>query len=665
MLANMIQSFISAISQLLRRSVMWVTVLALFLAAALTGTLLLAFKTNLGVFEERIGSMTWRMFPDNRLEERITLVSIDEKSLSEVGPWPWPRSVMAELVSEIDSTGAQLQIHDIVYPAGERPGEELFERALATGNRSVLAQLPVIQSNDSLRSGTLTHSISGISCGNQTQGGYFPVAESFIGANSSLVNIPKGHITPIIDSDGAIRKIPAVVCVDGEPYPALSIAPFFHAINTERWEASISERGGLLSPYRTLQLDAYPGLNIPLDDSGNLRISFRESPSAFRSISAVDVLNGNYDATFFDNVWVLVGATAFGLDDIVPTPYSGATPGVELQARMLGSLLDTAVPYTPKGAPLALGLLSTLFALVLWAVAILRGRFAFIGLPLVALLAPILAVVTHGLMLTSLNLWIGWLFPAAFGLIAACLLLLVEQARLRMERSRVMQNLASYLPSDAAKQVAFSLPTSNIEAHRCDVTLLSTDLRNFSAIGESRPPEESASVLHYFFTKVTAIVEKHGGKIHEFKGDSVLALWDGQGIAPATQALSAAREIEADVNATLLPETGIDGLEPLAVGIGIEQGPVLVGSIGPAHRRAHTLCGETVTVTLRIQEMTAELASPILIGEVAARHLRDFELQSMGSYLLPGLTTQHILFSPSSQSQDSRLGLTLVSGGLG
>ena len=332
MLANVIQPVINAISPLLRRSIFLVSVLALALAAALTGALLLTLKTNLGVFEERIGGMTWRMFPDNRLEERITLVSIDEKSLSEVGPWPWPRSVMAELVSEIDSTGAQLQIHDIVYPAGERPDEELFERALAISNRSVLAQLPVIQSGDSLRSGTLTHSLTGISCGDQTQNGYFPVAESFIGTNSSLVNIPKGHITPIIDSDGAIRKIPAVVCVDNEPYPALSIAPFFHVINTQRWEASISERGGLLGPYRTLQLDAYPGLNIPLDDSGNLRISFRGSPSAFRSISAVDVLNGNYDTALFDNVWVLVGATAFGLDDIVPTPYSGATPGVELQA---------------------------------------------------------------------------------------------------------------------------------------------------------------------------------------------------------------------------------------------------------------------------------------------------------------------------------------------
>ena len=60
-----------------------------------------------------------------------------------------------------------------------------------------------------------------------------------------------------------------------------------------------------------------------------------------------------------------------------------------------------------------------------------------------------------------------------------------------------------------------------------------------------------------------------------------------------------------------------------------------MGSIGPAHRRANTLCGETVSITLRVQEMTPELATTILIGEVAARHLRDFKLQSMGVFLLP------------------------------
>ncbi|MCB1718129.1 MAG: hypothetical protein KDK05_23620, partial [Candidatus Competibacteraceae bacterium] len=86
-------------------------------------------------------------------------------------------------------------------------------------------------------------------------------------------------------------------------------------------------------------------------------------------------------------------------------------------------------------------------------------------------------------------------------------------------------------------------------------------------------------------------------------------------------------------------------LEPLALGIGIEQGPALIGSIGPANRRTHTLLGDTVTVTLRIQEMTANLAQPILIGECAARQLSDFSLESQGSYLLSGLRIPHCLFA--------------------
>ena len=70
--------------------------------------------------------------------------------------------------------------------------------------------------------------------------------------------------------------------------------------------------------------------------------------------------------------------------------------------------------------------------------------------------------------------------------------------------------------------------------------------------------------------------------MHEYKGDNVLVIWDGDGIQPASKALAAAKDIEKDVNTSLLPEIGIDGLEPLAVGIGIEQGPALIGSIGPA-----------------------------------------------------------------------------------
>jgi adenylate cyclase len=123
------------------------------------------------------------------------------------------------------------------------------------------------------------------------------------------------------------------------------------------------------------------------------------------------------------------------------------------------------------------------------------------------------------------------------------------------------------------------------------------------------------------------------------------------------------------VYGNLLPEHALEGLEPMALGIGIEQGPVLIGSIGPAHRRTHALLGETVSIALRIQEMTAELAQPILLGVCAARQLRDEALQSQGSYLLSGLKTPHVLFAPTpNDSQDSgdslvQPTLRLLSGG--
>ncbi len=195
-------------------------------------------------------------------------------------------------------------------------------------------------------------------------------------------------------------------------------------------------------------------------------------------------------------------------------------------------------------------------------------------------------------------------------------------------------------------------------------------LRNFSAFGESRPPEESAALLHYFFVRATEIIEQHGGSIHEFKGDSLLAVWYGSYANAAVRALAAAQEMQIAIQRDMLPQHPPAGLEPLALGIGIEQGPVLVGSIGPAHRRSHTMLGDTVTITLRIQEMTAELASPILVGECAARQLSECRLESQGSYLLSGLQTPHILFAPAvadvpkRRSRQDQVALTVLSGGL-
>ncbi len=642
-------------------------ILMLGVSGLLCLLLLGIFQSAFHTLEERVGALGWTLSPDTSLEERITLVVIDEASIAEVGPWPWERGDMARLVTAISDAGAQLQLHDITFPE-PRPGDEQFAAALANADAALLSQTPALAEQANITStGLMTHAFTGLACDSAAGGIQLPLANGFIATTAGLAGVAKGHNSLLIDRDGAVRNTPALVCSDGLPYPALSIAAFLQLGSSDQWSGNIETSNGFLGPEAVLTLSGYPGLDIPLDAEGNLRVSFAKSPDSFRAVSAIDVINGSIETDMFDNAWVLVGVTAFGTGDIVPTPYSGAAYGVELHARLLASLLDVDVPYTPAGSSWLLLLISLLIAAISFGLASAGDRVAAYGLPIAAIVLPLMALTLHVLVLASNNVWLGWIAPAFYGVLAASTLLLLELARTRFERARVFGNLNSYLPDDVAREIAFSLPTSNVNAHRKDVTLLNADLRNFSAFGEARPPEEIAAVLHFFFTRATEIIESHDGTVQEFKGDSLLAMWDAADSVSATKALQSAKEMQEALNDTLLPQQALEELEPLALGIGIEQGPVLVGSIGPAHRRSHTLLGDTVSITLRIQEMTAELARPILVGECAARQLSGEQLESQGSYLLSGLRIPHTLFSPaapiSTALPSSHPRLTVVSGG--
>ena len=626
----------------------------LFLAATICAILLTLFGGALNAIEERVGALGWTLFSDPSIEERVTLVVIDEPSIAEVGAWPWSRSDMARLVSAIDDMGAQLQLHDITYPE-TKTGDEDFLQALMAAEGAVIAQIPVLSEQFKESStGLMTHPLVGLACDPQYAGLNLTSATSYIGATANLETVPKGHNAAIIDPDGAVRQSPAAVCIEGAAYPALSIAAFLQMSSASEWRADIDKGTSLFGPRAIMSLEGYPGLEIPMDESGSIRISFAKAPEAFRAVSAADVMNKRVDASLFDDAWVIIGGTAFGMADIIPTPYSGSAFGVELQARLLTSILDVNVPYSPVGAPLLLNLVCLVFAALLYSLAKRAGRMAAYGMPVAAVSMPVLSALVHIWILSSFNLWVGWIMPALFGLLGASGMVLLELGRVRLERATVFGNLNSYLPKDVARDIAFSLPSSSVNAHRSDVTLLSADLRNFSAFTEARPPEEIAALLHFFLTRATEVVEEQGGQIQEFRGDGILAVWDSATCATAQRALQAAKSLQASLKDSLLIEGAKLGLEPLALGVGIEQGPVMIGSIGPAHGRSYTVLGDTVSITLRIQEMTVELAQPILLGECVSRHLSDVNLQSQGSYLLEGLRIPHTLFAPAPQSNDAR-----------
>jgi adenylate cyclase len=553
---------------------------------------------------------------------------------------------MAELLDKLAMLGAGPVAFDIAFPDA-RQGDAAFAAALSR-HPAVLAQIFSLD-NATPAAGTLQGAATGMPCVAP-----LPQAAGFIG-NAPVLQAAAGHITPRIAADGAVRKLPALVCFERQAYPALGLATLLRAAETKDG-FTLAPASGLFDPAWRLSHPVLPGAGVPLDANGDIRLSYRLPRRAFISISAADVLEGRAPPHLLRGAWVLVGATAFGLGDVVPTPHGGAVGGVEVHAQFMAALLDDRIPYRPNGMPVFELLLAlsggALCLLVAAGARRPRHQLPVWSLPLAALGLALSFPAVHGALLLGKNLWIGWSWPASFVLLAGVMLAVVEHARTRFERERLFGNLSAYLPAPVAREIAFNEVSGAIEAERREISVVFVDIRNFSAYCEGRPPDETAALLQAFFTTVARVVKAHGGVVEEYVGDAVMAIWNAPEACqnhPA-RAYAAANALVEEC-AHLFPEIPPPGLEPLAVGVGMETGEALVGSFGPAHRRTHAALGETVTVASRLTAMTGELAHSLLVGEKAAEKLAVLSgdgdlprLASLGSFLLEGLRRPRKIF---------------------
>lgn len=598
--------------------------------------------------QERATDLVWRVGGTHAEERRLVLVDIDELSLKEVGSWPWERERTAQLMQKLSEHGADQQIWDIVF-TDERHGVSVL-KAQIQQSKPILSQIFALPGQgDDIRGGQLAGALNWPSCPAP-----FETASGYLGNHQELTadGTLVGHITPRLSNDGIVRYQPAVLCYQGRAYGALALSALMQAGGEDK--LSLVRGSRWLEPQWLLQgaQGAFPP--VPLQPNGDIRLPWRLAPDSFVSISAADILADRVPADLLRNAWVLVGSSAFGLNDRIATPYTSAAAGMQAHAQLMLAAMDGRVPYTPRGhlvlqvAAVMLGM-CVLTALQLRrrsAPQVSTGRFAVFSaqwLPLAAAGWIMLLLLAHAVLLLYGNLWVAWL-PAAVAVLGAALLWAgLEHARSRKDRDRLYSHLSSYLPQPVAAALALQPPSSAIKASIRQVSVMFADIRNFSAYCEERPPEEAAAVLHAFFSRATDIVEAEGGVIEAFQGDAVLAVWyDGAADNPshAQSALRAAVRLSAGMKG-VLPDPAPAGLEPLALGIGLECGPAMVGSFGRASRRTHMVLGNTVTIANRLVEMTMDLSHPILVGEGMAAQVGASRLESMGTFMLDGMRVPH------------------------
>jgi adenylate cyclase len=547
-----------------------------------------------------------RMQVSDAPEPRVLVVDIDEASLTELGPWPWPRARLADLVeillADYDARGVAL---DILLPSPTDTDGDTRLALLAAHGPLVPAQAfdfdfagnrpqPV---RDGHLGGASTIYKRGVP------------ATGYLGNYPALAAAPHvGAIGFIPDPDGALRRIPLVTRFGGKQYPTLALA----LLNCCSGQPPLA-----------------------LADTGLMRIPYRRDWSAFTVVSAADILQHRIAPAGASGRLVLVGSSSLGMGDRVSTPLAANRPGLGVQATILSALLDRQQGALP--APLPGRLAACLFALV----SSIACTLAFPRLSAAAGVA---------LLGASSALWLALAYALAphdpafapTGPLATNLFLLTVavpyQWQQAQRRSRhLLQTLRQYVAPAVVEQLLRSEELDPLRPRRCDVTTLVADMEGYTTQVETLPVEEAARLTRDFLDCLTGEVIAHQGTLDKYTGDGMMAFWGAP--LPLEQhadlALDAAHKMTQRV-AALSAARVREGFLPLRVRIGIESGAAMAGDFGTSFRSIYTAVGDSVNTAARLEQVARDFSHDIIIGPGTIDRSRRHRFLSLGERLLRG-----------------------------
>lgn len=616
-------------------------VLCVLAALALAFALCWALPDTARRFDLEISDVYTRLLVRDAAEGRLAIVDVDESSLGRVGSWPWPRAVMARLLQTLHQTHkVSVMALDMVFPEAKSDDPLLATQLL----RPDVISAVVFANADARANGVLippNWPLLGADAAS-ADGPRPPQASGYLSNHAGLRPERLGHINPVIDADGNVRRIQALICRGQACYPTLTLAAFLSMTDAAR--IRVEPGKGVFSPAYVLTAEDATGeplLALPLAYDFTLVVPYRHRRDAWASVPAADVLDNTVSSNVLQGAAVLVGGTAFGLSDVIATPLHSVAAGIEPHAETLSALLDggEAFAFAPRGAALLItAWLAGWAALLLWQMrrAAAHPLYRMLA-PLVWLLVFLPATFLAGLLLRMSP---GWLLPAAppmlFGLLAFALAGSLELYRAARTGRGLFAQFSAYLPARMVAQLAQRQQVdAHIDARRRDVTVMFVDIRSFATMSDTLAPEDVAQLLQQFFTELGSIVDAHGGVIDKYIGDAAMALWNAVDDDPdhARRALAAASDVVHRMAAFPPGPWGEDGL---GIGVGVETGSVLVGHFGPVQRRTFTALGDTVVLASRYEELSRSLGHTVIVGPGTAGAVAAHGLLPLGEHPVRG-----------------------------
>lgn len=605
---------------------------------------------------------------------RVTIVDIDEKSLELIGQWHWPRNIMADLTKSLSEKGAKVIAFDGVFAEEDRTSPHILYAELTprqiTGLPESMRQGTKLLNYDEIFAKAMRESkifVTAFTYGRQNRDKNKPMDKKRLLARSDVkgvflkdassfeaaaINLPvyskaavgNGSFMARPDSDGILRHVGMIFTDHKAIYPSLSLEVLRVAElgrkGTLRLGAVFEENRRLIDTnFRIIVGEKV----IPVESDGLLNAYYRhfcneeevaENPvvcPVADYVSAYKFLLPEYEQEAHKAVEgkiVLIGASAEGLKDLRSTALEPFRPGVEVHANIIEQVLEDQYllrPSVTKGVEAIYILIAGLFFILLapFFGVLVSIALCFIIIAL-AVFGAYYAYVEYGLLIDPVysSLSIMGIFIVST---------ILSYARAEARRKYIRNAFGMYVADDVMQELEKNPEKLKLGGENRELSVMFTDIRNFSGISEGLAPEALIQLMNEFLTQMSDIVMKHEGTVDKYIGDAMMCFWNAPREVENHQRKACRSALKmhdalAPINEILRRKMVEQGKEPifLKAGIGINAGQCVVGNTGSRQRLAYSALGDAVNIASRLEGQSKLYGINIIIGQSIYKEITDF-----------------------------------------